>query len=119
MSGGHSFQFTNTGIAPIAAEDEGNFDVMPANPAMFRGPDQTVAAPMRHEMAKANRVVRALPPKKPLNVVKAAKARLREVNREIKRLRALETERDELQRLLAAAENKPRAIVRDIAAKRG
>lgn len=42
------------------------------------------------------------------NVVKAARARLREVERQIKRLRKLEKERDELKRLLSAARAEPK-----------
>jgi hypothetical protein len=50
----------------------------------------------------------------PKNVVALAKARLREVKSEIRRLKALEKERDELTRLIEAAESKPRAVVREI-----
>lgn len=50
----------------------------------------------------------------PKNVVALAKARLREVKIELRRLKALEKERDELERLIAAAENKPRAVVREL-----
>lgn len=42
----------------------------------------------------------------PINVVREARKRLREIHREIKRLRKLETERDELMRLLDAAQPK-------------
>jgi len=51
---------------------------------------------------------------KPVDVIRLARARLREVEREIRRIRALERERDELRRLLDAADNKPRAVVRDL-----
>lgn len=60
--------------------------------------------------AKALRKTKAAPK----NVVALAKARLREVKRELRTKKALEKERDELQRLIAAAENKPRAVVTDI-----
>ena len=50
----------------------------------------------------------------PKNVVALAKARLREVKSELRKLKALEKERAELERLIAAAENKPRAVVREI-----
>jgi hypothetical protein len=53
-------------------------------------------------------------PATPANVIQLARARLRDVEREIKRLRRLEKERDKLKRLLDAASNKPRAVVRDI-----
>jgi len=50
----------------------------------------------------------------PKDVVRMARRRLREVEAEIKRLRRLERERDELKRLVDAASNKPRAVVREI-----
>lgn len=43
----------------------------------------------------------------PKNVVALAKARLREVKSELRRLKALEKEKGELERLIAAAVNKP------------
>jgi len=49
---------------------------------------------------------------KPIDVVKLAKARLREVNREIARLGKLTKERDELARLIEAS--KPSASVRPL-----
>jgi len=65
-------------------------------------------APARRGRAKS-------PTERPeaFDVVKAAKARLREVERQIKLLKALETERDKLQRLLKAAE-RPLAAVKPI-----
>lgn len=42
-------------------------------------------------------------PTKPRSVLRQARARVTELNREIKRLERLRTERDELKRLLAAA----------------
>ena len=54
------------------------------------------------------KTVRQQAPKmSPKNVVAFAKARLREVKAEIRRLKALEKERGELERLIAAAESKP------------
>lgn len=55
----------------------------------------------------------------PVNVVKLAKARLRDVERELKRMRLLEGERDELRRLLDAATRKPRIVRDPIPLKRG
>ncbi len=93
-------------MAPASNSED---TIVPANPDMFRAPD-------REQVRKTRRIS----VEKPLNVVKAAKARLRDVEREIKKLRALEKERDELRRLLDAATNKPRAVVRELsAAKRG
>lgn len=50
----------------------------------------------------------------PKNVVALARARLREVKAELRRLKALEKEKGELERLIAAAESKPsRSNVRE------
>lgn len=53
-------------------------------------------------------------PAAPKNVVALAKARLREVKAELRRLKALEKEKGELERLIAAAENKPKTNLREI-----
>lgn len=61
---------------------------------------------------------RATPPiqSKPINVVALARRRLREIKSELRRMRQLERERDELQRLVDAASNRrPRAVVKTIA----
>lgn len=50
--------------------------------------------------------------RKPLNVIAMAKARLRELKAELRRMKQLEREYAELQRLLAAA--RPIAVVREI-----
>ena len=55
---------------------------------------------------------------KPFDVLKLAKARLRTVRKELKRLKALEAEQTKLMRLLDAAEGKPLAVVRGIDSKR-
>ena len=46
-------------------------------------------------------------PVTPKGVVAMAKARLREVKSELRRMKALEKEKGELERLIAAAEHKP------------
>jgi hypothetical protein len=51
-------------------------------------------------------------PAQSFDVVKAAKARLREVKRQLKAMKALEIERDQLTRLLAAAERAPAVVSR-------
>ena len=56
---------------------------------------------------------------KPINVVKLARARLREVQRGIKQLRKLEKERDELERLIRAADGKPVAVVANLRTAKG
>lgn len=50
----------------------------------------------------------------PADVIKLARARLRDVEKEIRRCKALEKERDQLRRLLDAADAKPRAVVREL-----
>lgn len=57
---------------------------------------------------------RAAPKLAPKNVVALAKARLRDVKTELRRLKALEKEKGELERLIAAAENKPKPNLREI-----
>lgn len=54
-------------------------------------------------------------PPAPTNIVALAKARLKEVKQELRRMKALEKECGELERLIAAAEDtKPRAVVREL-----
>lgn len=53
-------------------------------------------------------------PLTPGELVKAARARLRDIRKEIKRLRALEREAEELSRLIKAAKEKPRNNLRQI-----
>ncbi len=72
-------------------------------------------APSPRPATPARRVaVRPAKPLAPKDVVRLAKARLREVEAELKRMRRLELERAELQRLLAAAKSGPRAVVREL-----
>lgn len=66
------------------------------------------------EPAQAPTPPKAAKPIKPQNIVSLAKARLREVKTELRRMRALEKERDELERLIKAAENAPRATVTNL-----
>ena len=67
---------------------------------------------VQHEPARPTQPRRK--PPAPKNVVALAKARLKEIMLELKRMPPLEKERDELRRLIAAAENKPLATVREI-----
>jgi hypothetical protein len=81
---------------PIDDENEDDDDAAPvaiARPTLKRAP--TAKAPT------------------PKDVVRLARARLRDVKAELKRMRRLEEERAELERLIAAAENKPCAVVRE------
>jgi|GEM_PF-4856839 hypothetical protein len=58
----------------------------------------------------------AAPRSKPVDVIKLAKQRLREVLRELKTMRRLEDEKAQLERLLNAADGKPAAVVRELRA---
>jgi len=65
-----------------------------------------VANPLGQTDDKPKRVAKVKPaakPDKPVDVLKLARARLRELKTEIARLHRLEKERDQLERLLAAA----------------
>lgn len=53
-------------------------------------------------------------PPSPRNIVQLAKSRLREVKKELRRMKALEKELGQLERLIDAAEGKPRAVVSSI-----
>jgi len=87
------------GFVPNAGEVKGGFVA-----TEYSDPDPVVA-----EKHVRERLLRK-PERKPApkNVVSLAKARLREVKAELRRLKALEKEKGELERLIAAAENKPR-----------
>lgn len=60
------------------------------------------------------RAVGPQPAEAPLDVIKLAKRRLRFVKAEIKRLRKLEKEQAQLERILSAADGKPVAVVREL-----
>lgn len=71
------------------------------------GADEAAPAPRKAASKKAQIA--------PKNILSLAKARLREIKSELRKLQALEKERGELERLIAAAEDKkPRAVVREI-----
>lgn len=70
--------------------------------------DESTPAPAPRKVTKAAPVA-------PKNILSLAKARLREIKTELRKLKALDKERGELERLIAAAEDKkPRAVVREI-----
>jgi len=66
--------------------------------------------------AKSGKKSTAAPKSKPVDVIKLAKQRLREVRRELKTMRKLEAEQARLERLLNAADGKPAAVVRELRA---
>lgn len=115
MSG---FEFTPDGIVPIGATREAqkmgaiagaSVDIIPAWTQMVI-PN---ASSMRIDNAGLH-IGADAKPLKPRDVVKLAKARLKDVNREIARLHKLERERDELKRLIDAADGRPVALVRSL-----
>lgn len=81
----------------------------PTNPLAVAQTAPKVAAgkPSAASLAGTNK--RA--PLESFDVVRAAKARVRELNREIARLEKLKTERDQLKRLLVAANQKTGTVV--------
>lgn len=122
MSG---YEFTPFGLMPLGT----NFGALEEKmaPAVIVEADSVevpahiappiVVAPVAHHP----RVAAQLPvvaPSSPLtskSLVQRARAELRAIEKEIKRLRALEKQRDELKRLLDAASAKPRPAIRTIA----
>lgn len=82
-------------------------------------PPQSAPAQEAAPPARATRKHPAENPKaqnKPVDVVKLAKRRLKEVRRELKAMRKLEAELAQLERLLNAADGKPTAVVRELRA---
>ncbi len=71
----------------------------------INGVEQRALAPMARVAAAQT------PPLKPRTLVQQARERVKEINVELRRVKALEKERDELQRLIKAAKGK-RAPVR-------
>jgi hypothetical protein len=101
----HVFQLGAGPVAPQAATSTG-FDVSTAELADVVMPPQRAAQPTQAALAApaATKQTEA----KPLNtaeVMRQLKARLRVVEREIKARKSLETERDQIQRLISAAKN--------------
>lgn len=89
------------GHVPNAGETKGG----------FASSDQDIGTSEYVPMPQARKPAPKLAPK---NVVALAKARLRDVKTELRRLKALEKEKGELERLIAAAENKPKPNLREI-----
>lgn len=121
MSG---FEFTPGGIRALGNSEATGAPVTDMAPAVVRGaapdieldefdePVQRVA-PKRPQARPVRSVVAS-----PKDVVKLARQRLRDVKTELKRMRGLEKERAQLERLLAAADGKPIGVVRDIHSRR-
>lgn len=86
--------------APVEDDDDGSSSA-PARPiVLMKGPH-------------AKQALIKQSASKPIDVLKLAKSRLREVERELRTKRKLEAERDELKRIISAATGKP-SVVRSI-----
>lgn len=114
---GQAFMYTPLGAVEIP--DEG----VSIGPLGMNGAEMVGAAVptiARHAsnqatvQAQVARPVVTANPLRPADVVRAAKSRVKEIRTEIRRLKALEKELGELERLIAAAKQKPVAIVRNI-----
>jgi hypothetical protein len=93
---------------------------LPTGDSAFVLPDEQeenedfVEAPSVARPAKTQGVAKKVKTLAPRDVVKLAKARLRDIKKELRRLKALEKERAQLERLIDAADGKPRAVVHNI-----
>lgn len=90
-------------------EDDGQQDSGPAFAAPIY---EAQVAQVAHR--EAARPPKRAAPSAPVNVVKLARARLRAVEAELRHMKRLQAERDELRRLLEAAKSKPRSNVREL-----
>lgn len=115
--GGIIYELTDDGHVPVKqkSSDIGSSVVptdaaeqvaAPSVPRVYGAPTPKPEAPIAAKQPA--------PELTPKDVVRLARKRLVEVKREIARLRKLEVERDQLTRLLDAADGKPRAVVRDL-----
>lgn len=117
---GHGFEFAGGIIIPIVDGDQQStaksFHGRP--PVRTRQTEAPQLAQQPGHRVEPNPVKRSDPSKpKPLstqNVLTLARARVREIKGELKRMRALERELAELQRLIKAAKEKPAAKLTSI-----
>jgi hypothetical protein len=88
---------------------------MAARAAIERGvaPEPVVEQPAQPTQSKQQK------PAGPVDVIKLARQRLKEVRSELKRMKKLQAEEQRLTRLLAAADGKQLATVRDISRRVG
>ena len=123
MSEGQAFAWTPAGPMPIEADGTpmGGSTVNPAGMVAANArPQQTVALAVPHgstavPLTQAEREwgVKLTDLVRPGNLIKAAKARIRDIRAELRNKKRLERELAELERLVAAAK-KPLAAVRPI-----
>lgn len=127
------FEYTQFGIidlgsrAPVPVGDPANGGAAPAAVHRVEEP-QPAQAPIMSEAGRTSQLLTRAYAKHveqaplhdvkagPREVVKAARARVRDIRRELKRLTSLKSELDELERLLAAAKQKPEAKLRALRA---
>lgn len=124
MSEGQAYAFTPDGIVPITAQGQLLAPVMADAEQMngtrsgamsgTRMPDHTPI--VAH--AKSTPVVVPRPlaasDNSPRGIIKAAKAKIAQLRTELRRMKALQKELAELERLVAAAKSKPVAVVRNL-----
>lgn len=127
---GQAFEFTPGGIFEL--KPEGEHQGQPIAPGIMAGGAALDAARAQQAQAipaaqpgraalKNDAISRALPPLEKLNRRewrRELQARLKIVQREIKRLRSLEDEEAELTRLIAAAKQPPAKVTRIDSARR-
>lgn len=117
MSG---FEMSPFGAVPIGTPSLKNAD--PAFAAQFvvkpdygNGETFTLGTPESATLPAApKQQARLASPTSPRSVIAGARARVKEIKTELKRLRALQTELGELERLLKAAKQKPTPSVRSL-----
>lgn len=69
---------------------------------------------LKYEVVTAKAVTSVVKPASPRTVIAGARARVKEIKTELKRMRALQSELSELERLLKAAKQKPTPSVRPL-----
>ncbi len=102
---------TSGSTAPAVAgfDDEFNQTLQLASPPPGFPRGQTPPAPV--QAADPAPTTKPSKPLKTTKVLALAKARIKDVNKELRGMKALEKERAELERLIAAAQTKPKAVV--------
>jgi hypothetical protein len=99
LSGPQQFSFANAIEQKATSATHVDFQQQLSSGVVVE--EKTIAQPAVR--AEPRRKSSTPTPAQPINVLKLAKARLREVQRELKRAKELDKERIELERLIAAA----------------
>ncbi len=124
---GQGFQFTPDGIEPIVHGVDRLQVGGAINPAAPPSRQLVESTPVAQQVLPALELTVTAEQPKPKRatqsepvitgnrqLIRAAKARLRELKAELKRLKAVEREKAELERLLKAARQKPASTVRSL-----